>query len=480
MAQDTVLVNYQGYLTDNTGNPVNGSPAMTFTIYDETGGPQWSETHPSVPVTGGLFSVLLGSQTSLLSSVFDGTELYLGVQVGSDPEMTPRTLLTSAPGAAFARSMAGDIRTQPGRLLLEDESGNSGVVLAADPGLHAIELHPPDPCVPPEPCTPALELIADTEIHGLKIHPPDPCLPPEPCNPATAILAGDQSVDFDIYIKPPDDDEVEAISLGTSVADGSTHMSLMAPHGNAGFNVGLTDDGGVAMGIISSPGVEVMGVEPSPFNFGYALRLYDPTSVDGTAIVEVSSQYGDGAYGKVNVGYRPPPDDSKPGVELTSGPSQGKIIVGGADPGDGTDPPIIVLEGNAVAQVGIGTDSPAEALHVVGNVYVTGGVFTYTDTRGKTNIEPIANALDKVDGLSGVTYNLRGEVLQKMEGSAGRQVGFLAQEVEQVVPEAVKTMPDGYKAVDYARLTALLVEAVKDLKAENDELRSRVAALESR
>jgi hypothetical protein len=58
-----------------------------------------------------------------------------------------------------------------------------------------------------------------------------------------------------------------------------------------------------------------------------------------------------------------------------------------------------------------------------------------------------------------------------MEGAAGRQVGFLAQDVEQVLPEAVKTMNDGYKAVDYSRLTALLVEAVKELKAENEEPR---------
>ena len=177
----------------------------------------------------------------------------------------------------------------------------------------------------------------------------------------------------------------------------------------------------------------------------------------------------------------PPPDDSKPGVRLTSDPEAGKVIIGGPQPMVGGPPKMIVMEATAaLAQVGIGTDTPTEALHVVGNVYITGDYLRLTDTKAKTDVRPIVNALDKVDGLRGVTYDLQGEIAEKMEGSAGRQVGFLAQEVEQVLPEAVKTMNDGYKAVDYSRLTALLVEAVKELKAENEDLRARVVALERR
>lgn len=53
-------------------------------------------------------------------------------------------------------------------------------------------------------------------------------------------------------------------------------------------------------------------------------------------------------------------------------------------------------------------------------------------------------------------------------------------EIEQVFPEVVATDAGGYKAVDYGRLAAVLIEAVKELKAQNDLLLERVAALEAR
>ena len=264
------------------------------------------------------------------------------------------------------------------------------------------------------------------------------------------------------------------------MAADSSHLAVTAPDGGASFNVRAVGSGGVSLGLFDAPGSEVMGVEPSPFNNGYSLKLFDPTAAVETPIVEISSSYGDGTYGKVNVGWMPPPDDNHPGVELTSTPSLGKILIGGADHGAGEPPSMIVLECNTVAKVGIGTDTPSEALHVVGNVYVTGRVIAITDTKAKTNVVPIDNALDKVGNLNGVTYDLQDEIAEKMGGAVGRQVGLLAQDVEQVLPEAVKTMNDGYKGVDYSRLTALLVEAVKELKTENEDLRVRLEALEGR
>ncbi|MBN1506206.1 MAG: tail fiber domain-containing protein, partial [Sedimentisphaerales bacterium] len=59
-----------------------------------------------------------------------------------------------------------------------------------------------------------------------------------------------------------------------------------------------------------------------------------------------------------------------------------------------------------------------------------------------------------------------------------KQIGVVAQEVENVFPEIVASSPAGYKSVDYTKLTAVLIQAVKELKAENDSLRSRLQALE--
>ncbi|MBI5586104.1 MAG: hypothetical protein HY892_20025 [Deltaproteobacteria bacterium] len=88
-------LNFQGYLTTTAGSPIQGSLPMAFSLYaQETGGtPLWSETHPDVAVINGIYSVLLGS--SIPIPLDFGAPYYLGIQVGADPEMTPRLPLTS-------------------------------------------------------------------------------------------------------------------------------------------------------------------------------------------------------------------------------------------------------------------------------------------------------------------------------------------------------------------------------------------------
>ncbi len=69
------MINYQGYLTDASGNPINGTVGMTFSIYTTASGGSalWTETQSSVSVTDGLFNVLLGSVNPINASQFTGT-----------------------------------------------------------------------------------------------------------------------------------------------------------------------------------------------------------------------------------------------------------------------------------------------------------------------------------------------------------------------------------------------------------------------
>ena len=102
------LLSYQGRLVDpTTGNPKSGTFAMTFKLYDAaTGGTAlWTETK-NVLVTNGLFSSLLGDTAPLNSVFFDGRDLWLGVQVGSDLEATPRVQVAYAPYALYASNSA--------------------------------------------------------------------------------------------------------------------------------------------------------------------------------------------------------------------------------------------------------------------------------------------------------------------------------------------------------------------------------------
>ncbi len=96
-AQAPNLMNYQGVLKDNLGNPLTGSYSITFRLYNVASGGTalWTETQGSVSVANGLFSVLLGSVTALAPANFSESDRWLGVQVGSDAEMTPRQRIAS-------------------------------------------------------------------------------------------------------------------------------------------------------------------------------------------------------------------------------------------------------------------------------------------------------------------------------------------------------------------------------------------------
>jgi hypothetical protein len=98
------LIDYQGKITDSSNNPITTSVSITFTIYDaSTGGTaEWTETHASVTPVDGLVHVLLGSETAFEDDLFDGSDLWLGINVNSDGEMIPRLRIVSVPYAIYA------------------------------------------------------------------------------------------------------------------------------------------------------------------------------------------------------------------------------------------------------------------------------------------------------------------------------------------------------------------------------------------
>ena len=104
----------------------------------------------------------------------------------------------------------------------------------------------------------------------------------------------------------------------------------------------------------------------------------------------------------------------------------------------------------------------------------TNDVVAFTsDIRLKTDIEPIQNALDKVQSLNGFTYKhneIAGELGLNTET---RYAGISAQDLQEVLPEAVKNAPasDEYLTVQYEKVVPLLIEAIKELKSEIEELK---------
>jgi hypothetical protein len=121
--------------------------------------------------------------------------------------------------------------------------------------------------------------------------------------------------------------------------------------------------------------------------------------------------------------------------------------------------------------LGLGTNASGSTgdLRAVGNITAY-----YSDDRLKTRLGSIENALDKVMSLNGF-YHEANDLAKSLGYEAIREVGVSAQEVEKVMPEVVAPAPidEQYMTVRYERLVPLLIEAIKELKAEVDSLKSK-------
>jgi hypothetical protein len=141
---------------------------------------------------------------------------------------------------------------------------------------------------------------------------------------------------------------------------------------------------------------------------------------------------------------------------------------------------------DTVGNVGIGVTAPTNKLEVGGSLYVTSSItaaadiiaYYSSDARLKENVTRIDNALDKVTKLNGYTFTWNDKIVRPADFHNEVEVGVIAQEVQEVLPEIVKERATGYLAIKYEQLTPLLIEAIKELKESNDKLQSRIEELE--
>jgi hypothetical protein len=97
----------------------------------------------------------------------------------------------------------------------------------------------------------------------------------------------------------------------------------------------------------------------------------------------------------------------------------------------------------------------------VASLTASGNVTAYSDERLKTDVQTFSNALATVQALRGVSYIKDGQA----------QVGVIAQEVQKVLPQVVQDNPNSYLSVAYGNIVGVLIEAIKELKAEVEELK---------
>lgn len=109
-----------------------------------------------------------------------------------------------------------------------------------------------------------------------------------------------------------------------------------------------------------------------------------------------------------------------------------------------------------------------------GTVRASGDVIAYasSDARLKDNKEVISNALAALENINGYSFTFNSNASEGLAGTSA--YGLIAQEVESVLPFAVKDREDGVKALAYDQIIGVLVQAVKELKAQVDDLKSKI------
>ena len=138
---------------------------------------------------------------------------------------------------------------------------------------------------------------------------------------------------------------------------------------------------------------------------------------------------------------------------------------------DAEDQMVLSASGN----IGVNTDTPTSKFHVNGDALANAWNLS-SDLRLKTNISNLSNSLYKLSQVRGVAFDWHDQDLKTHQP---QHLGVIAQEVESVFPQVVTTNKDGFKSVDYSKLVAPLIEAVKELSERLEEQERQIEDLQS-
>jgi len=145
---------------------------------------------------------------------------------------------------------------------------------------------------------------------------------------------------------------------------------------------------------------------------------------------------------------------------------------------DGNGLPILPDQLHVIGDIRIGTSGTNGCLKDFSGTGIVGTCSS--DLRLKKDITPFGAVLDRLTALQPVHYFWRASEFPERHFGDAQAAGLIAQDVEKVLPELVETDKDGFKAVNYSKLPLFTIQAMKELKSENDVLKQRVDQLEQR
>jgi hypothetical protein len=238
------------------------------------------------------------------------------------------------------------------------------------------------------------------------------------------------------------------------------------------YAVGIYDNGSR---VLSQQGSSYYQVNTwLQFNSG-SIGLYYPGVIDAAPhFYPIGDTYGTFQ----TTGYK----NSYQGLQFNSGGRHTYMVDTGGNGGAYNYSYWITYWNASAACLGIrgSTTSSSYSMYVTGGVYATGNVVAYSDARLKTNVTTVDSALDKVSKLRGVYYTRLPGKNPDVDTNR-REIGVIAQEVNEVLPEVVTYAKDVDEyGVQYGNFAGLFIEAFKELQAEVRALRTEVETLRGR
>lgn len=470
-------VTYQGQLKDG-GAAANGPHAMVFRLYDAVSagnqvGPTliFDGSHgnpPPVQVTGGLFSVDL----DFGALAYSGEERWLEITV-EGTTLVPRQRLAAAPYALALPGLRAGLemvdQAQTSYTTAHLSEGWQSFTAGADGQLTAIDIG--RDFLAGRVIT--FRIYEGTGNSGALLASQSSTVPPGDGfhrvhfdSPATVVSGQTYTLDFD---EPQQ--ERWRIAGGNPYPNG---VSSISPDFDFMFRTvvfdpagGLTIDRNVAMdGDLAIAGnCTVSGSASIANRVGVgtdsptmSLEVSGPASFYNRPALGVSNGFG-GEYLYLH-------SASDPSLIW---PASGALRFGSeSSPGSGY---VEHMRIQGDGKVGIGTTAPGGfRLAVNGEAAKPGGGSwaNFSDSRLKRDIAPMTGTLERLLSLRGYTFEYTPEAVEKRLAAPGRQMGLLAEEVERVFPDWVQRDAEGYRYVTERATTALLVEALRDLRAEKD------------
>ena len=465
----TRLLSFSGVLTNTDGSPRSGPTVVTFELFDvqENGTLLWTEVQEVHADARGRYSALIGAVSPLPQEVFRNEQArWLGVEF--DGRQMPRTMLVAVPYALRAT----DAETLGGKPLssfvLTESDGKlqTGGGAVAEPLIDGSGT-PGQIAKFTTATVVGNSMITETATGRIGIGLADP--------------TGGSVVDSQFTVKNVDNNTGIAV-----LNQGNARRFALNTLSTGGW---LAYDGG---GGVWNPGLSQLSGRVGVGTSSPETTLHVSAAVaTQTPILKI-----DGAFNTAGQGAKlrwTEIFDTDFGFEAYLESDVNTLTFRALEANVVTADNLLVFTRTAPNNIGIGTATPADKLHVAGDIRVGTGTTgcvkdangtaiagtCASDARFKKNITPFGRALDNVARLQPVRFYWRADQFADRHFGANETSGLIAQDVEKVLPELVTTDENGYRAVRYGDLPMHMLQAIKDLKAENDALKRRLDLLEA-